>query len=463
MKNKKSEGASLSEKLSFNLKSCWENLSSKEKTEINHFSENYKKFIDTGRTSYLFIDNCVSILNKHKFLDINEYGKNNKTAKPGERFYQTVKDKSLFFTVIGKQPLSNGVNIICAHCDSPHIGLKTNPLYENSGLSYLDTHYYGGIKYYQWAALPLAMYGVLYGENNKKINIQIGNNANDPVFTITDLLPHLAADQMKKTAGDFIDAEGLDILVGSEPYKDEKIPDRVKLNILNILNKKYGIVEKSFANAEISFLPAFNARDVGFDSSMIGANGHDDKSCTYAALQAVLHFAVPEKTIICLFIDKEEVFGYRPYIQQFKHFIQLLNKKGIDPYDILRMSSVISADVNAAYDPNYSDVYDVRTASYLGKGIAISKSGTGNFAEMDFCQKIQNIFEKNKIQWQYGGLGKPGKGGAGTIASDMAELTMDTLDCGIPVLSMHSPFEIISKVDLWTAYKAYRAFFQDNK
>jgi len=470
MESEKSEGELLSEKLTFAPESSWENITPQERTELFEFSESYKAFLDKARTSYLFVGNCVSMLNSHNFLDIKQCCANNKTAKPGDRVYQTVKGKSLFFAVMGKQPLSHGVNIICAHCDSPHIGLKANPLYESSGLSYLDTYYYGSIKYYQWAAIPLSIYGNFFDAGGERKQISLGSEANEPVFTITDLLPHLAEDQMKKTAADFIDAEGIDILAGSEPFTDKKISDRVKLNILRILSGKYNLSEKSFANADISFVPAFPARNVGFDSSMIGAHGHDDKSCAYAALQAALSFAaspepensrnlIPEKTIVCLFIDKEEVGGFRPYIQQFKYFLQLLCSNGIDPYQVLSVSSVISADVNAAYDPNYADVYDARTASHLGKGIAISKSGTGNFAEMDFCQKIQTMFDKNKIQWQYGGMGKPGKGGGGTLASDLAEYAMDTLDCGIPVLSMHSPFEVISKADLWTAYKAYKEFF----
>ena len=461
MKNKhdKSEGELLSEKLAFSLESCWENITPEERTELFEFSEKYKAFLDGVKTSYIFVDKCVSMLKERSFLDIKQFHADGKTAKLGDGVYQTVKDKSLFFAVMGKQPLSQGVNIICAHCDSPHIGLKTNPLYESSGLSYLDTHYYGGIKYYQWATIPLTMYGSFFDSDGIRKHISLGNEHGEPVFTITDLLPHLADDQMKKTASDFIDAEGIDILAGSQPYTDKKVSDRVKLNILRILNGKYNITEKSFANADISFVPAFPARDVGVDSSMIGAHGHDDKSCAYAALQAALHFTEPEKTIVCMFVDKEEVGGFQPYIQQFKYFLQSLCMGTSDPYHILNISSVISADVNAAFDPNYADVYDTRTASHLGKGIAISKSGTGNFAEMDFCQKIQTIFDREKIQWQYGGWGKPGKGGGGTLASYLAEYAMNTLDCGIPVLSMHSPFEVISKVDLWTAYKAYKAFF----
>ena len=468
--NKKSQGELLSEKLTFTLGNCWEKVTQRERAKLFTFAEEYKAFIHEARTPYLFVDKCVSMLHKCGFLDVKQFYTSDKAAKPGDGVYQTVKEKSLFIAVMGKQPLSYGVNIICAHCDSPHVGLKTNPLYENSDLSFFDTYYYGGIKYYQWAAIPLAMHGNFFDADGTRRQISLGNGSDEPVFTITDLLPHLAEDQMKKTASDFIDAESIDILVGSQPYADKKISDRVKLNVLRILNDKYGMTEKSFANADISFVPAFHAKNVGFDGSMIGAYGHDDKSCAFAALQAALSFAgssepgnngdtIPEKTIMCLFLDKEEVGGYYPYIRQFKYFLQSLCSSGIDPYWVLSVSSIISADVNAAFDPNYADVYDARTAPHLGKGIAISKYGTGNFAEMDFCQEIQNIFDREKIQWQYGGWGKPGKGGAGTMAHAFAEYAMNTLDCGIPVLSMHSPFEVISKVDLWTAYRAYKAFF----
>ena len=325
----KTDGEQLSEKLSFSLKSCWEKASEAEKTEIYAFSEKYKSFLDKSRTPQLFINNCTSDFINYGFIDFESFCKN-KNIIPGTGIYQTLKGKSIFFVIPGKQPISSGVNIICSHIDSPHIGLKSNPLYENSDLAFFDTHYYGGIKYYQWAAIPLIMAGTIIDKDGIKKQIQLGSNDNEPVFTITDLLPHLAEDQMKKNAAEFIDAEGLDILIGSEPYQDKKITDKVKINILNILYNKYGIDEKSFTHIDISFVPAFNARDVGFDHSMIGAHGHDDKCCAFALLQAALKFtshivnktSPPEKAIIGIFVDNEEVGGYRPYLQHFKYFLQ---------------------------------------------------------------------------------------------------------------------------------------------
>jgi aspartyl aminopeptidase len=461
----KTDGELLSEKLTLTLKSCWETAGSEERTEINRFAKGYKVFLDAGKTERQLVENCAALLSQNGFNEITRFYEKKENIKPGTKIYQTIKGSSLVCAIIGKRPIAVGVNIIGAHSDSPHLALKINPLYENSGMAFLDTHYYGGIKYYQWAAIPLLMSGTVIGEGGKKIHIQLGGRADEPVFTITDLLPHLDQEQMKKNAGDFIDAEGLDILAGSEPYQDEKITDKVKLNILKILHEKYGMTEKTFANAEISFVPAFAAHDVGFDRSMIGAPGQDDKSCAYAALQAALRFAdsdhIPEKTVVCVLIDKEEEGGYRPQIQHFKNFLRSLCQDGIDLSRMLSESSMISADVNAAYDPNFTEAYDTRTAPYLGKGISVSKSGTGNFADMDFCQKVQDIFDKNSIQWQYGGWGKPGKSSVGTMALEFASLAIDVIDCGIPVLSMHSPFEVISKIDLWTAYKGYTAFLRE--
>ena len=462
----KTEGELISEKLTHTLKSCWETISPEEKIQVIEFSEEYKRFLDKARTSELFTSCCVSELMKHGFTNIEELIKNTQASA---KVYQTIKGNSLFFAIPGKQPVTKGVNIICSHSDSPYIGLKSNPLYENSDLAFFDTQYYGGIKYYQWTAIPLIMLGTIIDKDGVKKHIQLGCNNDEPVFTITDLLPHLAGNQMKKNASEFIDAESLDILIGSEPFHDKKISDKVKLNILSILHEKYGIFEKSFAHIDISFVPAFNARDVGFDRSMIGAYGHDDKCCAFASLQAALQFVdsaensnnLPEKTIVCLFIDREEVRGHRPYIQYFKYFLQGLCPEGIDPYRVLSLSSVISADVNAAFDPNYASVYDSKNSSFLGRGIAITRSETGNFANMEYSKKIQDIFDANQIKWQYGGWGKQDKGGAGTLARDIVEYSIDTIDCGIPVLSMHSPFEVISKLDLWMAYKSYKVFFSE--
>jgi aspartyl aminopeptidase len=404
--------------------------------------------------------------------------KGDSPLEPGAKVYQNIRGKSLAFAVIGNRPISGGVNIVGAHVDSPRIDLKTNPLYEDTGFAMFDTHYYGGIKHYQWTTIPLSMHGVVIGKDGKRRDICVGEDEGDPVFTITDLLPHLAREQMQKKASEFIDGEELDILAGSRPYKDTKAKDRVKLNLLNLLHEKYGMVEEDFAGAEFEFVPAHKARDVGIDRSMIGAYGHDDRCCAYAALHAALAFRAlpPEKTVICVLTDKEEIGSMGNTGAQsrlFENFIAYLCAKtrGGSSELALRQalsgSFMLSADVNAAYDPNFDSVYDKKTASYFGKGIVLSKyTGRGgkfggSEANAEFCQKVQGLLNKNNIQWQYGNLGKVDKGGGGTIAQHVANLGVEVLDCGIPVLSMHSPFEVISKIDLYTTYRGYVAFLRE--
>jgi aspartyl aminopeptidase len=459
----KSPGKLLAEKLSFDLKSAWRVLPSKDRPAVMCFAKGYAAFLDNAKTTHLCIEQCAELLRQNKFVGLVELPKKNGALPPGTKFYHNHKNKSLLCAVTGKRPLEEGVNIIGAHADSPCINVKTNPLYEDSGLAFFDTHYYGVIKYYQWTATPLALYGIAFTKDGTKTPVHSGGGAEDPVFCITDLLPHLAHDQMKKNAADFIDGEGLDILVGSEPFRDDKVSDAVKLAVLAVLHDQYGIIEKSFANAELSFVPAYNARDVGFDHSMIGAYGHDDKSGVYTALRALLDCGdfVPEKTALCFFTDKEEEGAYTAQIRHFKNTLRTLCDNDISK--ILAQSYMLSADVTAAYDPNYADVHDKNNDSFLGRGIALTKSGTGNYADMDFYQAIQNMLDANKIQWQYGGWGKVNKGGGGTIARGFADLGIEVLDCGIPVLSMHSPFEVISKIDLWTAYRAYTTFFRNGQ
>jgi aspartyl aminopeptidase len=459
----KSPGELLAEELSFKIQSAWRVMPPEERPAVMRFAADYTAFLDEAKTAPLCIEQCVELLRRRQFISLDELAQSGRQIPPGTKWYQNHQNRSLVCAVAGGRPLTDGVSIIGAHADTPCINLKTNPLYEDSGLAFFDTHYYGAIKYYQWTAVPLALYGTVFAKDGTKKRVSSGAKAEDPVFCVTDLLPHLAHDQMKKTAADFIDGEGLDILAGSEPFNDDKVSDTVKLAALAVLREQYGVTEKSFANAELTFVPAYNARDVGFDRSMIGAYGHDDKSGVYTALRALLDIggAPPEKTVMCFFTDKEEERGYIPELQHFKNTLRALGGGGVSA--LLSKSRMLSADVNAAYDPNYAGVHDKNNDSFLGRGIALTKSGTGNFAGMDFCQTIQNMLDENKIQWQYGGMGKVGKGGGGTIAASFAELGMEVLDCGVPVLSMHSPFEVISKIDLWTAYRAYTAFFRNGK
>jgi aspartyl aminopeptidase len=477
--DKKTEGQLLSEKLCFDIKNCWDAASEEDLTEIESFAKKYKGFLDRGKTERECVEAALELLKETGFEDLDLLLKETGRLKPGARVYQNIKDKSLVFAVIGRKPFTGGVNIVGAHVDSPRIDLKTNPLYEDTELAMLDTHYYGGIKHYQWLTIPLSMHGTVIGREGFKQKICVGEDEDDPVFCITDLLPHLAREQMAKKASDFIDGEGLDVLAGSRPFKDPKAKDKVKLRLLSLLHEKYGILEEDFAGAELEFVPAHKARDLGFDRSMIGAYGHDDRCCAFAALRGTLDLAgtaVPEKTVVCLLTDKEEIGSMGNTGAQsrlFENFVAYLGVKTLDAYSGISLrqclgnSSMLSADVNSAYDPNYDSVYDKKNASYFGKGMVLSKATGrggkfgGSEANAEFCRKVQGILNRNKVQWQYGDLGKVDKGGGGTIALDVANLGVEVLDCGIPVLSMHSPFEVISKIDLYTTYKGYVAFLRE--
>ena len=467
----------LSDKLFFNLKNCWEGIDKKIEKEIEELSSSYKKFLDMGKTERECVETICTLLEKNGFVNIDSITSTQKSFKPGMKIYQNIRGKSLIAAVIGKKSAFNGCNILGAHIDSPRLDLKQKPLYEDSDLALFDTHYYGGIKKYQWTAIPLAMHGVFINESGQKTTIKIGEEPGDPVFTITDLLPHLAKEQMDKKASIAVEGEDLDVLVGSRPYNDEKEKEKVKLYILALLNERYGITEKDFTSAEIEFVPAFKASDVGFDRSMIGAYGHDDRCCAWPAVQAILAIAnesssktIPEKTIVCYLSDKEETgsagnTGARSL--NFQNFLTMLCDNEAQARLCFSRSSMLSADVNAAFDPTYAGVYDKKNVSFLGKGIVLEKyTGSGgkygaSDANAEYCAKVQAILNRNKIQWQCGELGKVDKGGGGTIALYAANLGIDVLDCGVPVLSMHSPFEVISKVDLYVTLKGYIAFLKD--
>ncbi|GHV25307.1 putative M18 family aminopeptidase 1 [Spirochaetia bacterium] len=476
--DKKTEGQVLSEKLCFELKNCWDAASGEDLDAIESFAVQYKHFLDRGKTEREFVKEAMALLKERDFQDLDVLLRESGKLLPGARVYQNIRGKSLAFAVLGRKPFTEGFNIVGAHVDSPRIDLKTNPLYEDADIALLDTHYYGGIKHYQWLTIPLAMHGTVICKDGSVREICIGEADDDPVFCITDLLPHLAQEQMAKKASEFVNGEGLDILAGSRPYKDPKAKDKVKLRLLSILNAQYGILEEDFAGAEIEFVPAHKARDLGFDRSMIGGYGHDDRCCAFAALQGALSFAegIPEKTIVCLLTDKEEIGSMGNTGAQsrlFENFAAYLGAKTLDTYSeislrqALSRSAMLSADVNPAFDPNYDSVYDKKTASYLGKGIVLTKAtgsrgkSGGSEANAEFCQRVEAILNSNKVQWQFGDIGKVDKGGGGTIAQYVAKLGVEVFDCGIPVLSMHSPFEVISKIDLYTTYKGYIAFLRE--
>ena len=467
----KSKGEELREKLFNEKKNGWEIASEEEKSNIYNYAEGYIKFLNKSKTEREIVKNAVEIAREHGYKDISEYS----NLHEGDKVYFINRDKSLFLAVIGSDSIENGLNIIGAHADSPRLDLKPNPVYEDNGFAYFKTHYYGGIKKYQWTSIPLAMHGVIVKQNGEKIEINIGENEQDPIFTITDLLPHLAQEQMEKKSKDVIEGEALNVVVGSIPYNDEKISDKIKLNILNILNEKYGITEADFLSSEIELVPAFNCRSLGFDRSLVTGYGQDDKVCVYTSLTAMMEVEHPNKTAICLFSDKEEIgsmgnTGMESHV--FDTFIsELLNKLNVNKPNLLEKvfcnSKMLSADVDAGFDPVYASVSDVHNSSFLNKGIGLNKytgvqGKTGaSDANAEFVAYVRNIFETNNISYQIAELGKVDVGGGGTIAYILANKGVDVIDCGVPVLSMHSPYEITSKYDIYQAHKAYKAFFNN--
>ncbi len=473
MDETKTEGQKLQEKLFFKQQTIWETATEAEIKKSFDFSEEYKDFLDSSKTEREFIANAKKLADSIGFVPLDDLIKKNAKVMPGTKVYYINRFKSAVFAVIGKSPIENGVNILGSHVDSPRIDLKQNPLYEDTGLAFFKTHYYGGIKKYQWLTIPLAIHGIVIKGDGTPVEIVIGEEEDDPIFNITDLLPHLAKEQMQKKMSEAVTGEGLNLLLGSIPYNDEKVKEKVKLNILNMLNKRYGIVEEDFQSAELEIVPAQKARDVGFDKSMVGGYGQDDRVCAYPALKAVLDIEIPERTAICLLTDKEEIGSMGNTGAQsnlLQDFLANLIALSTDNYSDLKVrsclskSKMLSADVNAAVDPNYESVYEKRNATYLGRGIVLQKytGSRGKYdssdASAEFIGEVRKLFNDNKIAWQTGELGKVDEGGGGTIAQYAANLGIDVLDCGIPVLSMHSPFEITSKVDIYTTYSAYKVF-----
>ena len=464
-------GEELKKKLFNNKKDGWEEADENRCKEIFELSKNYMTFLNSAKTEREFIKQARKLADANGYKDIMEF----ESLKPGDKIYFVNRGKSMYLAVIGEGTIENGMHIIGSHVDSPRLDLKPNPLYEDTGLAYFKTHYYGGIKKYQWTTIPLSIHGVIAKANGEKIEINIGEDENDPIFTITDLLPHLAQDQMKKTLSAGVEGENLNLLIGSIPYKDEKVSEKVKLNILDILNKKYGITEVDLTSAEIELVPAFKARSMGFDESMVAAYGQDDKVCAYTSLAAMMELKNVKNTAVCILSDKEEIgsmgnTGMESHM--FDFFIsEILNKLGINRPNLLDrifcFSKMLSSDVDAAYDPIYASVSDKTNAGFLGKGIALvkytgarGKSGASD-ANAEYVAWVRNVLEKNDIKYQLTELGKVDIGGGGTIAYILANKGTDVIDCGVPVLSMHAPYEVTSKYDIYSAYKTYKAFWEE--
>ena len=467
--SKETEGKKLKEMLFNKKENGWLEVDEELEKTIMKFSDEYIYFLNKGKTERECVAFAKKMLDENGFKDVCEC----KTLKSGDKVYYVNRDKSIYAAVIGKEKLEDGLNVIGAHIDSPRLDLKPNPLYEEGEFAYLKTQYYGGIKKYQWTAIPLAIHGVIVKTNGEKIYVNVGEHEEDPIFTITDLLPHLAAEQMERKLKDGIKGEDLNLLIGSIPYKDKEVSEKVKLNILNILNKKYGIVEADFLSSELEIVPAFKARSLGFDSSMVAGYGQDDRVCAYTSIRALLDTKIPERTAVCILSDKEEVgsmgnTGMESLV--FDYFIsELLNKTGENRPDLIRKvfcnSRMLSSDVDAGYDPIYASVSDIKNAGYLGKGIGLTKytgargkSGASD-ANAEFVAEVRNMLEKNRIPYQLTELGKVDVGGGGTIAYILANKGVDVIDCGVPVLSMHAPYEVTSKFDVYCAYETYKAFW----
>lgn len=452
-------------------KTGWEGIEEGLKENIFNFCDGYIEFLNKSKTEREIIKSVKEIAQSNGFRNIREFS----NLKSGDKVYYINRDKSMYLAIIGEETIENGINIIGAHADSPRLDLKPNPLYEDSGLAFLKTHYYGGIKKYQWTTIPLSIHGVIVKANGEKVEINIGEDENDPIFTITDLLPHLASEQMERKLKEGIKGEELNLLVGSIPYNGENVSEAVKLNILKILNDKYGITEVDFVSSEIELVPAFNSKTMGLDRSMVAGYGQDDKVCVYTSIKALMDIEKPRTTAVCIVSDKEEIgsmgnTGMESHV--FDTFIsEILNRLEINRPNLLDKifvnSKMLSADVDAAYDPTFASAYEKNNAGYIGRGLGLNKytgargkSGASD-ANAEFVAQVRGIFEENNVKYEFAELGRIDIGGGGTIAYILANKGVDVIDCGVPVLSMHAPYEVTSKFDIYEAYKGYKAFWEN--
>ena len=431
------------------------------------FCEGYKEFLFNCKTEREVAEWAVSNAEKAGFKPFDPFGE---PLKAGEKVYVLNRNKAIMLCVKGKKPINEGVRISAAHIDSPRVDLKQNPVYEDNSLAYFKTHYYGGVKKYQWVAIPLSLHGRICKNDGTYVDIKLGEKAGEPKFCITDILPHLANEQYSRKANELVKGEELNVVIGSRPFKDDAESERVKLNILKLLNEKYGIVERDFLSAELELVPAFTVDDIGFDRSLIGGYGHDDRVCAYPAFEAILDIdEAPEYTAITVLTDKEEIGsdGNTGLNSSYmKYFIEDLARLEVFAgRDVMRNSKCLSADVNAAFDPTWSSVFEKNNTSIINGGVCVTKytgargkSGTSD-ASAEFVSWVKTLLDTNDVLWQSGELGKVDAGGGGTVAMYVANLDIDTIDVGVPVLSMHAPYEMVSKIDVYMAYKAFFTFF----
>ncbi len=435
--------------------------------EAMSFCENYKVFLDEGKTERECVKKAVELLKAAGYTEFDTQG----SYKTGDKVYYVNRKKAIIATTFGEKSVKEGIRMNGAHIDSPRLDLKPSPVYEKDDMALFKTHYYGGIRKYQWATIPLAMHGVIIKKNGEIVELNLGENPGDPVFCITDLLPHLAADQNERKLKDGIKGEELNIVIGSIPYTDDEVKEPVKLMALKLMNERYGITEKDFLRAEVEFVPAHKARDVGFDRSMVGAYGQDDKICAYTALMAEIDTKNPVYTTMTILTDKEEIGSEgntglnSNYVGDYITYLAEL--EGVNPKEVFRNTICLSSDVNAAYDPTFASVYDPMNSCYVNKGCVLTKytgargkSGS-NDASAELMAKVIGIMEKEGVYWQIGELGAVDVGGGGTIAKFVASMNIDVVDLGVPILSMHAPFELASKLDVLNTYRAFKAFYKN--
>lgn len=462
---RKTKGQELAEKLTWSAPNIAKDAP-KQINKAQKFCEGYKKFLDEGKTERECVRYAVKLLEKHGYRPF-QAGEN---YQPGDKVYYVNREKALIITTFGTESVEKGVRINGAHIDSPRLDLKPNPMYEKDDMAYFKTHYYGGIRKYQWGTTPLAMHGIVIRRDGTAVDICIGEKPDEPVFCITDLLPHLAGKQNERSLAEGLRGEELNIVIGSLPYQDETVKEPVKLLALQLLNEKYGITEADFYRAEIEMVPAVKAADVGFDRSMIGAYGQDDRICAYTALMAEIDTQMPAFTTVTILTDKEEIGSEgntglnSDYVL---HYLEdLADMAGVPVRQVLRSSTCLSSDVNAAYDPTFPDVYESHNSCYINRGCVLTKytgargKSASNDASAELLAKVISMMDAEGVYWQAGELGKVDAGGGGTIAKYVAHMDVDTVDLGVPILSMHAPFELSSKLDVWNTYKAFKAFYK---
>jgi aspartyl aminopeptidase len=459
----------LKNKLLMDKPRVWDRISVPEKDSISQYAQLYMDFLNNGRTERKAVENLRNLALNDGFQDIID------AHRTSNRMFQVLRGKLLFLAVLGPRPMTDGIRLVTSHVDSPRLDIKPNPLYEEAGLAMLKTHYYGGVKKFQWVARSLAMVGKMFTRDGNVVDVEIGLKPEDPIVTIPDLLPHLSRKQMELKASEFIPAENLNVIIGSLPYEDEDATDRVKLAILELLYNKYGITEEDFIGAEIEMVPAEPARDAGLDRSLVAGYGQDDRVCAFTSATALMKITNPIHTCVAVFYDKEEIgsegntSAKSVALDQF--LMELMQKTGINPSvknlrKVFAEGKALSGDVTAAVDPTYGDAYEKRNNSKIGFGIGITKytgSGgkyMGSDANAEYASWVRRLFNDQNIIWQPAGLGKVDEGGGGTVAKYLANAGMDIIDCGPPILGMHSPLEVCAKDDIWMTHKAFKVFFE---